>query len=286
MLGRLSTKIITRKMTTNLEVASTFNKQIDLFGNGDQAKLYFEFRPKYTNEIVNNILSYVRKDNRKLYVDVACGSGQLTELISPYFDDSIGVDQSFAQLKEAPKSKILYLPGSAFELPIESDSVDLITVAQGLHWFLPYDNFFAEVERALKPGGVFVAVGYCFSKLKNEKVNIISRKFYFDILGSHLSPGDKGCFWDTNRPTIDSYYSDIPFPKEAITTKLSDQKSISIKHYINYLKTLSAYRTLLRSGQTDPMPQIQSELMEALETNNEDTLLDIEIPFFTVSYQK
>ena len=133
--------------------------------------------------------------------------------------------------------------------------------------------------------GVFVAVGYCFSSLKNEKANIVSRKLYFDILGSHLSPCDPGCWWDTNRPTIDKYYSDIPFPKDTITTKLSDHKSISIKHYINYLKTLSAYRTLLRSEQIDPMPQIQSEIMKALETTNEDMLLDIEIPFFTVSYK-
>jgi SAM-dependent methyltransferase len=45
---------------------------------------------------------------------------------------------------------------------IESNTVDLVTVGQALHWFeLP--QFYAEVSRILKPGGVFAAFGEVFA---------------------------------------------------------------------------------------------------------------------------
>jgi ubiquinone/menaquinone biosynthesis C-methylase UbiE len=41
---------------------------------------------------------------------------------------------------------------------INSDRIDIITVAQALHWFA-LDLFYAEAKRVLKPQGVLAVLG-------------------------------------------------------------------------------------------------------------------------------
>jgi ubiquinone/menaquinone biosynthesis C-methylase UbiE len=276
---------------TDGEVATAVDGTLDLFGHSGQAEMYRNFRPIYTPAIVENVLANVRE--RDIYIDVACGSGQLTHLLAPHFKKATGIDRSFEQLSnatvdgESKGSNLTFTPGSAFALPLEANSVDLVTVAQGLHWLLPYEAFFGEVDRVLKPGGTFTAVGYAFPQLVNRRCNESSMHFYVDILGARKKPGDEGCFWDTNRPTIDCYYSDIPFPSTTKTSMLPNTVKISVSHYINYLKTLSAYRTLLRLGHADPLPKVQSDIVAELGGSDPaSTLLEVEVPFFTVHYSK
>ena len=277
-------------MTNSKVVATSVDGKVDLFGHVGQAKMYQEFRPKYTQALADSVLSMVPESQRGLYLDVACGSGQLTSLISPHFRRTLGVDKSFEQLAHAPAGKagqIEYIAGSAFELPVEPASVDLVTVAQGLHWLLPYDQFFAEVDRVLRPGGTFVAVAYSFPQLVNARANLAPMNFYVNVLGARLSPGMEGCWWETNRPTIDCFYTDVPFPAGSVTSHLPQRVSVSLTNYINYLKTLSAYRTLVRSGEADPLPQVERDILAAVgSTDPETTQIEVDIPFFTVSFQK
>lgn len=275
-------------------VATTSDGKIDLFGHEGQAKLYREFRPEYPEKLVSDILSLVDVSQRGMYVDVACGSGQLTKLMSPSFVDSLGVDQSLEQLGQISEGdgRFRYVSGSAFDLPVNRDSVDLVTVAQALHWLLPYDIFFAEVLRVLKPGGVFVAVAYAFPKLKNAEAQMAVESFYFDLLGGGKSPGSTGCWWETNRPTIDGFYADVPFPIDAELRRLDQTVSITLEHYMNYLRTLSAYRTLLRSGESDPLPEIEDKIARAFVTNDvgkvipSELMIEVEIPFFIRWFRK
>ncbi|TEB18264.1 hypothetical protein C9890_0425 [Perkinsus sp. BL_2016] len=269
--------------------STTVDGRADLFGHVGQAAMYREFRPQYSKQMIETVVSRLPHSDRGLYIDIACGPGTLTELVAPYFSKTLGIDQSFEQLKCAAivdGCDMEYVPGSAFAIPVESGKVDFLTVAQGLHWLLPYEDFFSEVLRVLKPGGLFTAFAYAFPRLVNPEAQKAIEGFYFGVLGSHLSPGQPGCRWETNRPTIDCFYADIPFPKEVITTKYPERKWVTVQHYMNYLKTLSAYRSLLRrsEGKDDPIPKLQSDIMEALSLEATDSLIEIEIPFFTVSF--
>ena len=253
---------------------------VDLFGHEGQAKMYKDFRPRYTKEVVEFVLSKVSE--RGLCVDVACGSGQLTNLLGPHFAKVIGIDRSFEQLSNASSSapNIEYRAGSAFALPVDSGSADLTTVAQGLHWLVPYENFFTEVRRVLKPGGVFVTVGYMFPRLVNAKANKAALYFYEEVLKSKLSPGDPGCWWETNRPTIDCEYRDIPFPGKIERVSLPAIVEVSIPHYVSYLRTLSAYRTLMKSGAEDPLVKLETEVVNAV--GDPAAMIEVVNPFFAV----
>jgi ubiquinone/menaquinone biosynthesis C-methylase UbiE len=269
-------------------VENTISGKIDLFGHDGQAGLYRDFRPRYPCRLVDSVISKVQPNSRELYVDVACGPGTLTEVIAPSFRRTIGIDQSFEQLSKAKVVEgcdMEYVPASAFEIPCQSSSVDLVTVGQGLHWLLPYSDFFNEVFRVLKPGGVFAAVAYGFPSLENPSANVAVRRFYCEVLGATLHPGDPGCWWETDRPTIDSFYHDIPFPRDIKREHFPERVSMTVNAYMNYLKTLSAYRTLLRSGVEDPLLKLEDEIRFALCVSPDaEGNVVLEIPFFTVSF--
>jgi len=271
------------------KVGTTVHGNIDLFGHEGQAEMYREFRPQYTNEIVDDVISAVPPEKRGICVDIACGSGQLTKLLAPYFTRTVGVDQSFAQLGATCTSeeRIEWKAGSAFSVPIEASSVDLVTVAQALHWLIPYDSFFQEVHRILKPGGHFCAVAYGLPQITGNTVaNNIILELYNDILGARIIPGEPGTWWETNRMSLDGHYADVPFPHPSETHRFPRCVSLSLANYINYLKTWSAYRTMLRSGEPDPIPLIREKLIHAFGAESEDDTIEISIPFFTVHFSK
>jgi SAM-dependent methyltransferase len=92
--------------------------------------------------------------------DCATGSGQAALDLARMFTRVIATDISQELLAQAPPHpRISYRAASAEESGIESDSVDLVTVAQALHWF-DLIRFWAEVMRVLKKCGVMAFWGY------------------------------------------------------------------------------------------------------------------------------
>ena len=79
-------------------------------------------------------------------------------------------------------------------------SVDLVTVAQAMHWF-DFDRFFTSVNTMVKPGGCVAASTYTLPRISpaiDEMVDAFYKK-------SHP-------FWEPQRTYIDEQYRTIPFP--------------------------------------------------------------------------
>ena len=101
-------------------------------------------------------------------VDLACGLGwgALTLLPKRPNTEYLGIDQDSARLEMAEKSlrnspmgdRIALLPGSAANMPIPDDAVDLVLCVMSLHTFLDTSEVFSEARRVLRPGGRFVVV--------------------------------------------------------------------------------------------------------------------------------
>ena len=67
----------------------------DLFSSGSQ--LYQQARPSYPPEVVQEILNHVPE--RGFAWDCGAGSGQFTQLLSPYFDHIVATDMSEKTIK-------------------------------------------------------------------------------------------------------------------------------------------------------------------------------------------
>ncbi|GFU20640.1 methyltransferase [Nephila pilipes] len=113
-----------------------------LFTGAKHAQLYAKFRPNPPETFINYILTYLKSKIStplKKAVDVGCGSGQSTVVLSPHFETILGIDVSEEQIKCAEQmntsSNVEFRVSKGETLPVKSSSVDLVTFSQSLHWF-------------------------------------------------------------------------------------------------------------------------------------------------------
>jgi ubiquinone/menaquinone biosynthesis C-methylase UbiE len=99
-------------------------------------------------------------DNDVLILEVACGTGHITKLISDMGRSIIACDLTPEMMEQAEKAvktnnNVSFLRANAFALPFESGKLDLIISTRFLHLF-PIDlqqQILNEFYRVLKPGG-------------------------------------------------------------------------------------------------------------------------------------
>ena len=118
---------------------------------------YQSHRPDYPAALFQWLAHH--SPGHRLALDLGCGSGQACRALEPWFDNVLGGDVSVDQLKAAPSSASYYLAAHADALPVADNSVDLITVAQALHWF-PLPAFFHESARVLRDEGLLAIISY------------------------------------------------------------------------------------------------------------------------------
>src|SRR5262249_30630984 len=113
------------------------------------AAQYSAYRPSYPASLFDYLAKCCRERHSAL--DCACGNGQATIALAERFGSVIATDASPQQVAAAtPRPNITYRVARGEDSGLDSKSVDLITVAQALHWF-DLDAFYREAQRVLKP---------------------------------------------------------------------------------------------------------------------------------------
>ncbi|KTD79252.1 hypothetical protein Lwal_1324 [Legionella waltersii] len=127
---------------------STISKTQDIYS---QLHLYFMIRPLIKKAFFN-----------KRLLEIGCGNGIGLKASSQLLKTShaLGIDLVNQHVNNAMKSfheenKVNYIQSDAERLPIEDNSVDIITNLESSHLYPRIQLFFAEVERVLAPGGYF-----------------------------------------------------------------------------------------------------------------------------------
>ena len=141
---------------------------------------YALYRPTYPKEMLEKVISIATKDlnkpeNQLKLADIACGTGQVVLPLAKRLGKVYGIDGSPGQIEEARKRAetqgitkgIKFQVGEADKTGLGSESVDIVTIAQALHW-LNLDNFFGHVREILKPNGVFAVLGYSMCQIQPE----------------------------------------------------------------------------------------------------------------------
>lgn len=100
------------------------------------ANRYQRNRPDYPAELFQYLA--MSCNDYQLAWDAATGSGQAAYLLANQFDQVVATDISQQQIEHAKaKPNIEYKVEAAEGCSLADNSVDLITVAQALHWLEP-----------------------------------------------------------------------------------------------------------------------------------------------------
>lgn len=125
------------------------------WSSAEAAEVYERGRPGYAEVTVDWALEPVRDRPALRAMDLAAGTGQLTRALRARGVDTVSVEPSEAMRKRLARAvrAATVLAGSAEEVPLPGDSVDLVVVGQAFHWF-DREPALAEIGRVLRPGGV------------------------------------------------------------------------------------------------------------------------------------
>jgi len=212
---------------------------------------YLQFRPNYPTELFD-FLKSLGTDFKTAW-DCGTGNGQLAVCLAKFFDKVYATDLSEKQIANAIlRDNIVYKIEYAEHSSFEDNQFDLIAVAQAIHWF-HFDDFYKEVNRTLKPGGYFAAIGYSLLSIDSELDPII-QNLYYNVIGK---------YWDKERKYIDEEYRTIPFPfKEVECPRIKSTLNWSFDQLIGYLNTWSAVQHYIRQNNTNPVDLVYESLYE------------------------
>src|SRR5687768_1096062 len=99
-----------------------------------QASIYAAYRPGYPNELFGYLSSLCTE--HQLAWDCGTGNGQAAQAMTPYFERVYASDPSEQQIKNAfLHDKINYQVERAEQSSLGDSTVDLVVVANALHWF-------------------------------------------------------------------------------------------------------------------------------------------------------
>lgn len=214
-----------------------------------QASEYTKYRPHYPTALFEYLATLVHGHEKAW--DCATGSGQAALGLAPYFDEIIATDASERQIAKAIEhNKISYIVAPAEKTEIVSESVDLIVVAQALHWF-DLDKFYAEARRVSKWGGVLAVWSYSLLRI-TPAIDRLLDEFYTDVVGS---------FWPPERKFVDDRYQSIRFPfQELSTPPFNMEAKWGLEHLLGYLGTWSSVQKFKDKNKADPVESFAKDL--------------------------
>ncbi|XP_027351899.1 putative methyltransferase DDB_G0268948 [Abrus precatorius] len=217
----------------------------------NQAKEYAVARPSYPQKLFQFISS--KSPSHQLAWDVGTGSGQAAKSLSMIYKNVIATDTSETQLEFAakfPNVRYQHTPSTMSMAELEQvvapqGTIDLVTIAQALHWF-DLATFYEQVKWVLKkPHGVIAAWCYNLPRV-SDAVDTVLDQFYLS---------DVGPYWEAARKLVDNNYRSIDFPFEAVDGvdhtgpfEFVTEVMMDLDDFLTYVQSWSAYQTAKEKG--------------------------------------
>jgi ubiquinone/menaquinone biosynthesis C-methylase UbiE len=125
-----------------------------------KAESYAKARPSYPREAVDYICSHTKPN--AVFADIGAGTGKWTELIAARGYEIFVLEPNDDMRKQlentlADFANAHIINGTDTDTKLPEHSVDIVTVAQALHWF-DLEKFRKECDRILKPGGKVITI--------------------------------------------------------------------------------------------------------------------------------
>lgn len=212
------------------------------------ADIYAASRPTYPDTLFRLIADVVTAPARAKVWEPGCGNGQATHGLAAHFGHVYATDPSAAQIERhwalrSPVEKVDVAVELAEEPSLEDQSVDVIAVAQALHWF-DRPRFFASCERVLKPGGILAAWTYQDIVFTDDLADEA------EAVRDDIDP-----YWPPERNDVDVGYTGYAWPFDALPTPddLWMYADWTLPQLLGYFSSLSASACFHAATGRDPI---------------------------------
>lgn len=215
------------------------------------ARDYASARPTYPAELFDFLAGLAPARERAW--DCATGNGQAARELARHFDEVIATDASEQQVAAAAAHPGVTYRTAAAESPgLDDRSIDLVTVAQALHWF-DVPRFFDAVTRVLRPRGVLAA--WCYGTCEVEPACDRLIHGLYDALNP---------WWPPERAIVESGYRDIELPFPLVDApRFLMRLSWRADDMLAYVATWSATQRCRVDTGKDPLVTIAEPLRKA-----------------------
>lgn len=137
-------------------------------------------------EVERRLVEMLPKDGIGFLLDIGTGTGRILELMAPHAEYAVGVDLSREMLNLARDrlgrkmlSNCSVRQADMYSLPLASQSCDVVTIHQVLHYAEDPAAVVAEAARVLSPGGRLLIVDFARHDLEYLRTDHAHRRLGF-----------------------------------------------------------------------------------------------------------
>jgi len=234
---------------------------------------YQRHRPRYPSSLFAWLASLTSRHERAW--DVATGNGQAAHGVVEHYDGVIATDASAEQISHAvDHPRIRYRVAPAEMSGLEDASVDLVTVAAGVHWF-DRAQFYDEVARVARQGSVLAVWSYRAEVRGPPALERAVDSLAEDVFGTD---------WPDQFALVRDAYRSLDFPFEEVTPPtFTCSAKWSLDDAVGVVGSWSgAQRYRRRIGlDADALADlIRSHLTPTFGGLADDAAFDVEVPLF------
>lgn len=237
------------------------------FKNQWNAELY-DSKHSFVSELATNLVELLSPKSGECILDLGCGTGHLTHKIASKGAEVMGIDSSPTMIEQARKNypQLDFDVVDAKNLPY-TEKFDSIFSNAVLHWIKEAEEVVVGINKALKPGGRFVAefggkgnvnaiVSALFNALQKAgySTDTTLNPWYFPSIGEYGSLLDKHGFELTYATLFER-----PTPLEDGEQGIQNWLKMFANNFLNGLSTDAQISTII---------DIENQLRPTLYKNN------------------
>jgi Methylase involved in ubiquinone/menaquinone biosynthesis len=203
---------------------------------------YAASRPRHPDALFAWLASLAPTPGRAW--DAGTGNGQAASALAGHFDHVIATDASAAQIAAAvPHPRVEYRVATAERSGLATGSLDLVVVAQALHWF-DVSAFNVEVARVLRPDGVLAVWTYALPVLGDRALDTELGRRHDSVRA----------WWPAERRFVETGYRTLPFPFPELAAPAFDMTAQwDLARFLSYVGTWSAVTRFRDATGNDPV---------------------------------
>ena len=198
-----------------------------------KAENYARYRWDYAAGAVEAIFEIAELSKDSVVADIAAGTGILTRHFAGRVEKVFAIEpnpdmRAVATRDLASFPSVSLIDGSAEATTLSANSVDLISVAQAIHWFEP-EAAGKEMRRILKPTGILAIV-------KNIVVADQQSGALEEMINKELGPGHTAVYPATRKLPVEYYYGgEYQKLTFSIRSRLNWQQFFGLLSTISYM---------------------------------------------------